>query len=64
MPTRAMLNKIKELADSVGIKLSVRNRKVILTGRTDQADELVILVRQWKPEMIKVLNGGTVTDVG
>jgi len=46
------------------IELSVRNEKTTLTRRTGRAGELVIMVRQWKPELIKILNGETSTDIG
>ena len=58
------LNMIQSMADSNGITLDVDGDCIVLEGPAEQVDELATTIRQWKPELIKVLQGQTVGNVG
>ena len=58
------LNLIQALADSVGITLSTEADRIVIDGPADRVDELVPMIRHWKPELIRILQGRTVGSVG
>ena len=58
------LNRILRFANLAQIVMSVESGVLFLEGESDQVQELVVMVKQWKPELIKILNGETITDVG
>ena len=55
---------IQSIALATDVQLSVDAGKLVIDGPDDVVDELIPMVKRWKPELIKVLTGGTVADVG
>ena len=58
------LNLILSTAESAGISLSIDGATIVIEGAADQANELATMIKKWKPELIKVLNGETIDNVG
>jgi len=58
------LNFIQSTASAAGVTIMLEDGAIFLDGPVDAVDELAPLVKQYKPELIKVLNGETIADVG
>lgn len=58
------LNMIQSMAESPGITLDLDGDYIVLEGPESLVDELSEMIRQWKPELIKVLQGQIVSNVG
>ncbi len=58
------LSDIQTIASASSVSMLVEAGKLILDGPDDAVDELLPLVKQWKPELIQLLSGETVANVG
>ena len=55
---------IQSFAASHSVSLTVELGRIVIDGPDDAVDALIPLVREWKPELVHVLSGDAVADVG
>lgn len=58
------LSDIQTIAEANHVSLLVESGKMVLDGPNDAVNELIPLVKKWKPELIQMLAGETIGDVG
>lgn len=58
------LSDIQSIAESHGVSMVLNAGKIAIDGPNDAVDDLIPLVKQWKPELIKLLSDETIGNVG
>lgn len=58
------INQVFESATRLQVGLTLENENLVLDGPVAAVDQLLLLARPHKPELIKILNGETIIDVG
>ena len=58
------LSDIQTIAKASNVMIAGDARKITIDGPDSAVDELIPLVRRWKPELIQLLKGETISDVG
>ena len=55
---------IQSIVESSGVSLTANAGKIAIDGPNDAVDELIPLVQKWKLELIQLLGGDIIADVG
>ena len=58
------LSDIQTIAQMNRVSITVESGKIVLDGPDDAINELIPLVKSWKPELIQLLGGDSITNVG
>lgn len=58
------LSDIQSIAAAENVLLAIDAGKLVLDGPDGAVDELIPMVRRWKPELLMLLSGESITDVG